>query len=246
MIRIDGLYPTLKLGIVAIPTYYIIISLAFCLSILFFIRRTKQKDLSPTTALDLSLIIMIFGFIGARLTSVVFEDFSFYRAHPSQIFAFWNGGYVFLGGFLSATIGVVLLLRLRQQPILTWLDTLAPVCAAGYAMGRLACFLTGCCYGRVCIIDSHLAFQHPTQLYAIVWESLLLWFLLTAEKKWSYFQKSGRLFACWLFFHGCGRILMELFRADYRGPEPLGLSLATWLSFGLIITAIWILNKTQK
>lgn len=243
----DGFLPYIHLGPISLPTYHIWISLTFCGCLLFWLARARDKNMSSQMVLDLSLVVMVFGFIGGRVAHVLFEDFPFYRSHPMDIFKFWNGGFVFFGGALFAAFGCFMLLRIRKEKARDWLDLFAPVGAVGYASGRVACWMTGCCFGSVCYLGNGVAFQHPTQLYAVLWELGVFTLLMEAEKK-RWVTVPGALFALWVFLHAVGRILMETFRADYRGPEPLGISISTWTSLILIgwCAKFWLKNHGPK
>lgn len=242
----------------AIPTYVLIISLIYCFAPFWILKRAEKKNLKKATALDICLAVMIGGLIGARLMHVYYEMPEFYRLNHSEIVKIWEGGFVFYGGFLGAIIFVFLLLRFRRENFLEWADVFAPVFALGYGFGRIGCFLAGCCYGMTCKLPWAVHFPpggeappgvalHPTQLYAASWEFALLAVLIYFERylqKVSYnFHKNGLLFFIWLFFHGSGRIIMELFRDDPRGPTPLGFSISTWISAGLmLLSAFFILS----
>lgn len=268
VMEFGGHLPFIKMGgnhpwAVSIPTYFFVISLAFCLCLIWLVRRAKLRLLSQTATLDLSLALMIGGFIGARFFHVLFEAPGHYLENPWRIFHIWQGGFVWYGGVTLGAAAALMLARIhakaRQHPIGVWLDLFAPVVAFGYAAGRVACFLTGCCFGSVCVLESGLRFRHPTQLYAIAWETATLGLLLVLEKKRRHLAPAvlaqntplsarqrwlltpGRLFAIWLALHGVGRIVMEIFRADDRGPAPFGLSLATWISLGAIALSGWLL-----
>lgn len=244
---LDGILPYIHLGPISLPTYHVWISLTFSACLIFWLIRARDKKMSSQMVLDLSIIVMVFGFIGGRVAHVLLEDFAYYRSHPAAIYQFWNGGFVWYGGAILAGVGSFLLLKLRKESIRQWLDLFAPVGAIGYASGRFACWLTGCCFGSICVINDHLAFQHPTQLYAVVWELCVFAFLMKAEaKKW--ITVRGGLFFTWVFLHSVGRILMESFRADERGAQPLGLSISTWISLILIgwCAKFWLKSKYPK
>ena len=148
------------------------------------------------------------------------------------------GGFVWYGGAIVGGIVSMLFVRFKKWPLGPWLDLFAPIIALGYAIGRFACFLTGCCYGAVCVLADGTGFRHPTQLYATAWEAVALAILLWLEKQKLRNWPSGRIFSTWLIMHSIGRIVMESFRDDPRGPTPLGLSLATWISLGLITATL--------
>jgi phosphatidylglycerol:prolipoprotein diacylglycerol transferase len=240
--EIDGFWPTLDLPLgMSIPTYYLIISVTALICLTWTYIRSEKERVDQKFALDLILLGMILGFIGARAFHVVFEDRDFYSQHPEQIIKFWNGGFVYFGGAILAFLGTAAFVKIRGESISKWGDFFAPVGALSYALGRTACWVTGCCFGAVCITP-WARFRHPTQLYAVIWESAVLILLLRLEKKP---RPPGLVFCAWIFLHACGRIGMEALRVDPRGPEPLGVSISTWISLGLLLISLvyWLKLK---
>lgn len=229
------MFPEIRLtSSFGVSTYFLIISLACTLGALWFIRRAAARGLEKVTAIDLTLLCLVAGFTGARLLHVFYEDFSYYQANPFAVLYIWNGGFVFLGGVIAAWAAGVLFCNLKKEPFWFWADAAAPPIAFAYAMGRVACFANGCCFGKECVlpwaVDMHGYLRHPAQLYATGWELLLLAVLLKIEPRT---RTSGILFNLWLLGHAGGRLLMEAFRADPRGDLLLGLSLGTWMSIVL-------------
>ncbi len=246
---IDGLLPSIEVFGTSVPTYYPIISLSICICLIWLIHRSRQFGLDERLVIDSSLLVMATSFIGARVFHILFEDFSFYLAHPLDIFKFWNGGFVFYGGFLLTFFVGLIFLKTQQQKISLWLDLYAPVAALGYALGRMACFVTGCCFGGVCEIHG-FTWRHPTQLYAILLELGTVFFLLKIEATPQLFRRlkkiEGYLFCIWILLHSLSRIAMEYFRADPRGAMPLNISLATWISAFLILFDVIYIRKQLK
>ncbi len=252
-----GPLPQFSLGPMEIPTYYFIISLAFCIGIFWFYKRCENRNLPTKNALDICLIALISGFVGARLFHILFEFPSYYLNNPIEAFYFWQGGFVFYGGFITAYLCSFLYVRKLKLTFWLWHDTLAPVVAFGYAMGRLACFLVGCCYGKVChwpwavplkqvnihtgMITSVL--RHPTQIYASASEFLILIFLLLYEKKK---PALGNVFLLWLLLHSTNRFIMEIFRDDPRGGFYANISLSMIISIILFSVSAVILFKRKK
>lgn len=246
------MFPVLfQFGNLTIPSYFAWISIVCSLALIWVARRADKRGLARNLALDLALVIMVSGFIGARLFHVVFEYPAVYLESPSRIFRFWEGGFVFYGGALLAAFAGYLFLKYKKEPLNQWLDFTAPILAFTYGAGRIGCFLAGCCFGRYCTLPWGVTFPrggeapagfpiHPTQLYAFGWEMFIVGLLLAVEKKNSktLLSKSGDLFYLWMMFHGVGRILMETFRADYRGTQILAFSISTWISLLIIATGI--------
>lgn len=248
VLELSGFLPVIRLGpAVEVPTYYLVISLAFCSAVIWLSRRAAAAGLPRTTAMDTGLAVMVGGFLGARLTHVLYEAPSLYLAEPERVMRVWEGGFVWYGGALTGAAAGVLFLRLRKWDLAPWLDVFAPIGAAGYAVGRGACLLTGCCFGRVCYFPSGFALRFPTQAFAVVWETAVLAGLIWLEKRrerfdgqavFGFIRRPGALFAIWISAHALGRILMEAFRDDERGPFLLGLSFSTIVSFVLLIAAL--------
>lgn len=253
-----GPLPEIPLGLFSLPSYYFVISLGYCICILWFYKRCEKRKLDQQQAMDIGLIILFAGFIGARLFHIFFELPSHYMKNPIEVFYFWQGGFVFFGGFITAYLSALVYARKLKSNFWEWHDAIAPILAFGYGFGRIACFLVGCCYGKVCdlpwattikqvhIETSHIeeVLRHPTQLYATGLEWLFLIFLLWYEKRRPI---AGRVFLAWLTLHSIGRIFMESLRDDPRGSQFFGLSISTLISILLLLLSAYLFfNRSDK
>lgn len=244
------MYPIIAISpSLQIPTYYFVLSATVCICLFWLVRRTGRFQLSRKITLDLSLVIMIAGFIGGRLFHVFYEDFDYYREDPWRILHFWNGGFVFYGGALLAGFFSALFLTFKaRKSCEAYMDLFAPVVSFSYAAGRSACLLAGCCYGRYCELPWAVGGRHPTQAYAALWELGVLFILLGLEnipreqRRISYFKHPGSIFFLWMILHATGRLLMESLRDDFRGPS-LGLSISSWISTCLIFLGFYLLFR---
>ena len=178
-------------------------------------RRSKKINLAKD-ALDLSLVLIVSGLIGARISHVVIEYPTYYIENPLAILKIYQGGFVFYGGFIFALIAGWGFLALRKQKISIFLNLFAPVIPLGYGLGRLGCFLAGCCFGKqtssIFAITKGDVGIHPTQLYSSFSGFLIMTIILYMEKN----KVEGRFFA-YLILYGISRIWIESLRGDYRG-----------------------------
>lgn len=245
------MYPELQFESWSLSTYFLIISIDFCFMLFYLRRRAHKQGFLVVPTLDLGIFVSLFGFLGARLFHVLYEEPGFYAAYPLHVFKIWEGGYVFLGGIISGFFGGLLWLKWRKQSIPRYLDLFAPILALGYALGRLACFFQGCCYGKQTDSIWGLHFEpllqagepmarHPTQLYAFLGELLLYFILINVEKKKKRIPPEGQLFIYWMIGHGINRMVMELFRDDPRGPLWLGMGISFWMALTLLIAGVGI------
>lgn len=240
-----GPLPFVSLGGLQLPTYFIVLSLLTTGLVFWINQRSYQKQYSGTTAFDLFFAVMLSGFLGARFFHVVFEEWNYYCQNPLQILMFWQGGFVFYGGLIFGALGGWLALQWKKQSFPLWLDFFTPLVSLGYAGGRVACFLTGCCYGKLCQLPWSYNDRHPTQLYAVGLELVLLFALLRFEKTKSFRDQPGRLFAFWLLFHSFSRMAIEFFRDDPRGPQWGAVSISMALS-GVFVIGSLLFLRSQK
>jgi phosphatidylglycerol:prolipoprotein diacylglycerol transferase len=243
----SGYLPWIDLGPIRVQSYFIVVSLVLSTLPFLIVKRARSFDVSYKRALDLYIGLMIGGFLGARLFHVFWEERDYYFQDPFRIFDFLQGGFVWYGGLIGglATISVILFLKRDDASykqvslwLLPWLDFFAPIAAVGYGLGRLACVVTGCCYGRVCHLHEYI-FRFPTQGFAVIFELAVAYFLCRAEnRRWQRGRNAGQIFFLWIVLHGFGRLIMEFMRNDPRGPDLAGLSIASILSLILIVAGI--------
>jgi phosphatidylglycerol:prolipoprotein diacylglycerol transferase len=114
--------------------------------------RARRVGLDPEVILSLAVWLVISGFIGARLFYVIeYWNEKFVHQRPLQtlldIVNVPEGGLVIYGGFIGAVVGMALFVRKQNLPLLAIADLIAPSMMVGLALGRVGCFLNGCCYG---------------------------------------------------------------------------------------------------
>ncbi len=107
----------------------------------------RNETRKPGFAADLGFWLMTSGIIGSRLAYVA-ANWDFYRTAPLQIIRIDQGGLIFYGGLILASITLILFARHNKLPLWHTADFAIPGLAIGHALGRIGCYLNGCCYGR--------------------------------------------------------------------------------------------------
>jgi phosphatidylglycerol:prolipoprotein diacylglycerol transferase len=259
------MFPFIKFNIgtyqIFIPTFYFTIVLIACLVLYFNHKRSQALfaeyfsefntvGFNRKNLYDLIFLLMVCSFVGARLFHIIYEHPRFYFENPMEILYFWKGGYVFFGGFFLSVLGALTFFYFFSKKhcislFLTSADFLVPSISMSYALGRISCFFEGCCFGRFCELPWAVQLRHPTQIYAFIFEAIIFIFLLVKAKE--YKKNKGQLFTLWIFFHSAGRLIMESFRADFRGSAYFGISISSWIALSLmLVSSLWLLSYHKK
>jgi phosphatidylglycerol:prolipoprotein diacylglycerol transferase len=138
----------LKLGPVTLYSYGAMLAFAFIAGTFFAASRARKQSIDQNRIIDLSLVIVISSLIGARLFFVAL-NLSFYKNNLIDVFKIWEGGLVFYGGFIFAFVSAVFFLKKNRLNVWKVADIFSAPLALGIAIGRIGCFLNGCCYGKV-------------------------------------------------------------------------------------------------
>jgi prolipoprotein diacylglyceryltransferase len=143
-----------------IPIYGfgLMLCVAYLLCIWLAGRRAEREGIAKEHIQDLAIWLFVGGLLGARLT------FLAHRPPPGGLWGvvrelprIWDGGIVLYGSILGglAAYGLAYLLVFRRHNLSTWklADVIAPSFAVGLCLGRMGCFLNGCCFGQVACAD---------------------------------------------------------------------------------------------
>ena len=220
--------------------------------------RGRRVGIDADTILALATEVFLWGLVGARLFYVIQYHEQFFAAGKplrESLFDVVNisaGGLVVFGSLPTAAVAAWLFARRRGIDILTLADCAAPGMLVGLAIGRVGCFLNGCCYGGPCDLPWAVSFPastevarqfpaagggsvpvHPAQLYAVI-DACILAALAVA---WTPFaRRPGEVFALVLTLHPIARMLLEAIRVDE--PPALGTLLSISQLFSLVLLAL--------
>lgn len=194
-------------------------ALAFLVGIYLATRGARRFGVAPEIILDLSIYIIIGALVGARLFYILL-NLKEYVSYPMLFIQLIRGGMVFYGGFLGAIL--VSALYLKRKHMLFWklADICAPSIPLGQAIGRIGCFLNGCCYGRPSALSwavtfPHLPYaRHPVQIYSSI-NGLLIFGILMLVSRRRRFE--GEVFWFYVLLYSITRFGLEFFRGDPRG-----------------------------
>lgn len=225
--------------------YGVMYLLAFGLCwILIRLRTRRSPGWESTDRLNDLMFYTAMGVIlGGRLGYIVFYAPMEWLHDPLSVFKIWQGGMSFHGGLIGVIIAMWLFARHFNESYLSVGDKLAPVIPIGLALGRIGNFINGELWGRVSDVPWAMAFpsagpfpRHPSQLYAVLLEGILLFIILAFYARKS--RKLGSVSGLFLIGYGIMRIIGEFFRQ----PDPqYGYFAVGWLTMGQILCVPMIL-----
>ena len=235
---------------ITIHSYGFCIALGIFLSYLFLLKRLKKQfGADSDSVTNFVMLITFAGIIGGKLAFFL-ENPSFYFGHPANMFRHFGSGFVFYGSFILALPVMYFYFKRFMWPIRKMLDNMAIVVIIVHGLGRIGCFLAGCCYGNR--TDSWLGVTfsspycaalplntplHPTQLYEAGLLILIFTILQLIRNRKQY---NGQLFLIYTFLYAIGRFFIEFLRGDYERGHLFNGTLSHSQFVALIILIIII------
>lgn len=245
-------------GNLQIQPYGVLLATAFGLGIGLGIYNGKKLGFNSDQIIDLALWFVISAIVGSRVLYILL--------YPDQFKSFISyiditkGGLVFYGGFLFTLVTVIGYAFYNKIDLRDLGDLIAPSLSLGHSIGRIGCFINGCCYGKPTECFCGIVFKnlhdnlprHPTQLYESFF--LMITFLISLWLLGKRCQQKniiinrfkafkGIVWGYYLLSYSIWRFFIEYFRDDDRGGvfTRLNLSISQLISVFLLFFAfVWL------
>ncbi|PIR65909.1 MAG: prolipoprotein diacylglyceryl transferase [Candidatus Omnitrophica bacterium CG_4_9_14_0_2_um_filter_43_12] len=228
-----------KIGPLTVYSYGAMIAAAFFICTWLAGHAAKTKGLAADFIINSSLLILFSGIFGARIL-YVFLSPGYYLKNPIEIIMLQHGGLAFYGGAAAAVLAEWLYIKKKNMPVYRIGDLLAPYVALGQAIGRIGCFLNGCCFGKPTdnffgvVFPGASCAVHPTQIYS----SLALLFLYIALRfLQSKNLKEGTVLISYFMFYAVIRFMLEFLRGDNM-ISVMGLTFSQFVGIVVFIACI--------
>lgn len=207
-----------------VHSYGVLLVLGFLVAAWLAARRAPRYGLDKERVADLGFLLLVSGVVGARIAWVI-QEWPTYAKNPLSMLYVWEGGLTFFGGLALAVLLAVWYAKRHKMDFYAIADALAPPLTLGYAIARIGCFLSGCCYGAECALPWAVRFpnalgaRHPSQLYATLMNLVIFGLLLRLDAKRRF---PGQVFMAFLALHGLYRYLDEFTRAGATSTYLVG------------------------
>ncbi len=145
----------------SVSGYGLMVTLAFIIPTWWTTLRARRLKADPDVGLNIALISLIFGWIGGRTFYVIHYWRDQFADNPVQILNTCGGGFEVYGGLISAFGASLLYGWWRKLSIRMYGDIIMPTILLGLGIGRLGCFLYGCCWGGTCSASIPWSLRFP-------------------------------------------------------------------------------------
>ncbi|MCM8784885.1 MAG: prolipoprotein diacylglyceryl transferase [Candidatus Omnitrophica bacterium] len=239
----------IKIGSFVIYWYGVFVAIGVFVSVSLFQKECLKEGYNEKLISQIIFWTILIGIIGARVLHI-FVNINYYFFHPLEIFKLRNGGLAVEGAILFSLIFLILFSKFKNISTIKLLDTISVSVPIGQAIGRIGCFLNGCCYGKETNFFLGIKFPflakkvHPTQLYYSFLYIILFFLLKKLSQKFK--KGEGLIFSSYLIGFSLIRYFVDFLRGDLK-KTSLGFYPTQIIAVIIfIIGGIYIILKTIK
>lgn len=251
-----------QIGPLTIHMYAITMLTGMIVAVWILTHRWKKLGGTFDQVLDVALISIVFGLIGARIFHVLTVPNAYFppNGDPSEILKVWHGGMAIFGALIGGSLAAGIWAHHKKYSLLLLADALAPGLLVAQAIGRLGNWFNQELYGMPTTLPWGLKLNsadaigksqqcytgstcpagtlfHPTFLYEMIWNligaAIIVWGLGKIASK----LKVGMQMAFYLMWYGLGRSWIEMLRINLSS-EILGIRTNVWAAIICIILGI--------
>jgi len=147
-----------------INSYGLMMVVGFIAAVSVIRHLSREITPDPQLITNAALYSLIAGVVGARLFYVV-HHFGNMEGGILSFFAIWRGGLELYGAVLFAVPVIFFYLLYHKLPARHYLDILAIGLMLALALGRIGCFMRGCCFGKPTALPWAVCFPYGSDAY---------------------------------------------------------------------------------
>lgn len=224
-----------SIGPIHIYFFGVMIAAGVASASIFGIKYAEKRGISEDTMLNLILVVVVSGIVGARLFYIIFYNPSYYFYNPGEILKIDEGGLSIHGGIITAIAAGYVFSMKTKISFFKLADIVALVLPLAQGIGRVGCDVFGKAMSKVMPWGINYGGQvlHPAQVYEFVLDYTLFIVLLRRSSKKKF---EGELFVIYLISFALIRGVVEFFRINPVVWGPF--SISHLLSLGLIVIGV--------
>ncbi|RDY28549.1 prolipoprotein diacylglyceryl transferase [Romboutsia weinsteinii] len=228
--------------------YGILMATGMILGTLIALKEAKRVGIEEDDVLNLAIIAIPVGLLGARLYYVLF-NWGYYSQNPSQILNFRGGGMAIHGALIAGILTGYIYTKVKKINFFKMADAVMLGMPLAQAIGRWGNYINGEAHGGQTdlpwgiMVDG--AKVHPTFLYESIWNLGIFIFLWLFRKKKQY---EGQIIVYYITLYSLGRFFIEGLRTDSLMIGPLRMAQVISLVgvVGGIVAHIYLSKKNKN
>ncbi len=227
--------------------YGVLMATGMILCVLLALKEGKRVNISEDDILNLAIVAIPCGLLGARLYYVIF-NWSYYSQNLSEILNFRGGGMAIHGALIGGILAGFVYTKIKKINFFKMADTVMIGIPLGQAIGRWGNFINGEAHGGPTDLPWGIMVDgikvHPTFLYESIWDLGIFIFLWFFRKHKKY---EGQVAIYYIILYSIGRFFIEGLRTDSLMFGPLRMAQVISL-VGIILCGILhkILSKKAE
>ena len=243
------------IGGLAVGWYGIMITIGVLSALGIALIETKRRGESAEHIINMALLVIPLGIIGARLYHVI-DQWEYYSQNPGLIIG--GRGPGIFGAIIGGALGLIIYTWWKKLSTLRWLDIVAPGLILAQAIGRWGNFFNQELYGYptnlpwgIYIDPAHrlpgyenYSHFHPLFLYESLWNLLGFAILMLLGRKLSRRLRDGDIFFLYVIHYSIGRFFLEGLKLDVWTLG--GIPTARWITGLAIVVAIIVIIFRHK
>ncbi len=260
------MHPYINLFGYEMSSYALMALIGCAVCLVFLLLYCKPQDVRRDDMLFFYAFVVVGVIIGAVVLYCL-VNLPGAIANRAEVFDDWRtaistlfGGFVYYGGLIGGFVGAICYAKYFHQNTVRIANTFVPAIPLFHCLGRIGCFLAGCCYGIVyngplavtftnALSDANGPSRFPVQLLEaainLVLFVILLAYIRVSKKRDRW--KPLANFGLYLILYGIARFFLEFLRGDavrgFLGP----LSVSQWISIAIVAVGLYFLiRKTER
>ena len=229
---------------VDIMWYGILMATGMILGVLLALKEAKRVGISEDDILNLAIVAIPSGLIGARLYYVIF-NWSWYSQNLSEVLNFRGGGMAIHGALIGGILAGFIYTKIKNINFFKMADTVMLGIPLAQSIGRWGNYINGEAHGGPTDLPWAIMVDgikvHPTFLYESIWDLGIFIFLWLFRKNKKY---EGQLAISYIILYSIGRFFIEGLRTDSLMIGPL--RMAQVISLVAIIICLLLHKKLSK
>jgi len=194
-------------------------------------QLAKQNKISENQFWNLTILLVIAAFIGARV-SAAFEYWSYFSTDPLAVFRPWEGGFSFFGGAVGAVLAGYIWSKKNKVSYLYIGKLFTPAWLVGLFFGRIGCFLIHDHLGKPTSLPWGIYVQGANRHEPAGYEAIMILIIIVILSVFR--KKLGKnIFPISLMLYSFGRFFLDFTRA--ADPLYYSLTVAQWACIAVFI-----------